>query len=110
MIRRPPRSTLFPYTTLFRSRADEEAKALGDAYVSTEHILLALLEEKGTTPKQLLSAAGVDRNDIMAAPQGVRGSQRVTDQEPEQKYQALERFTRDLTEQEIGRASCRERV
>jgi len=80
-------------------RADEEAKALGDAYVSTEHILLALLEEKGTTPKQLLSAAGVDRNDIMAALQGVRGSQRVTDQEPEQKYQALERFTRDLTEQ-----------
>src|SRR2546425_1080115 len=80
-------------------RADEEAKALGDAYVSTEHILLALLEEKGTTAKQLLSAAGVDRNDIMAALQGVRGSQRVTDQEPEQKYQALERFTRDLTEQ-----------
>src|SRR3989449_3797517 len=53
-------------------RADEEAKALGDAYVSTEHILLALLEEKGTTAKQLLSAAGVDRNDIMAALQGVR--------------------------------------
>ncbi len=80
-------------------RGDEEAKALGDAYVSTEHMLLALLEEKGTTAKQLLSAAGVDRSDIMAALQGVRGSQRVTDQEPEQKYQALERFTRDLTEQ-----------
>src|SRR5213596_3399514 len=60
-------------------RADEEAKALGDAYVSTEHILLALLEEKGTTAKQLLAAAGVDRNDIMAALQGVRGSQRVTE-------------------------------
>src|SRR5437016_1707378 len=80
-------------------RADDEAKALGDAYVSTEHMLLALLEEKGTTAKQLLSAAGVDRGDVMAALQGVRGSQRVTDQEPEQKYQALERFTRDLTEQ-----------
>ncbi len=80
-------------------RADQEAEALGDAYVSTEHMLLALLEEKGTTAKQLLSAAGVDRNDILAALQGVRGSQRVTDQEPEQKYQALERFTRDLTEQ-----------
>src|SRR5881396_4066377 len=48
-------------------RADDEAKALGDAYVSTEHILLALLEEKGTTAKQLLSAAGVDRGDVMAA-------------------------------------------
>src|SRR5256885_1714378 len=79
-------------------RADEEAKALGDAYVSTEHLLLALVEEKGTTAKQLLSAAGVDRGDLMAALEGVRGTHRVTDQEPEQKYQALERFTRDLTE------------
>ncbi len=79
-------------------RADEEAKALGDAYVSTEHLLLALLQEKGTTAKQLLSAAGVDRDDLMAALEGVRGSHRVTDQEPEQKYQALERYTRDLTE------------
>src|SRR6059036_1335556 len=80
-------------------RADEEAKALGDAYVSTEHLLLALVEEKGTTARQLLSAAGVDRAQLLAALEGVRGSHRVTDQEPEQKYQALERFTRDLTEQ-----------
>ena len=80
-------------------RADEEAKALGDAYVSTEHLLLALVEEKGTTAKQLLSAASVDRSVLMAALEGVRGTHRVTDQEPEQKYQALERFTRDLTEQ-----------
>jgi len=79
-------------------RADEEAKALGDAYVSTEHLLLALVEEKGTTAKQLLSAAGVDRGVLMAALEGVRGTHRVTDQEPEQKYQAVERFTRDLTE------------
>ena len=79
-------------------RADEEAKALGDAYVSTEHILLALLEEKGASARQLLSAAGVDRDVLMAALQGVRGTHRVTDQEPEQKYQTLERFTRDLTE------------
>ena len=101
----PKQSGTAPEPTLAREisrvldRADQEAEALGDAYVSTEHMLLALLEEKGTTAKQLLSAAGVDRNDIMAALQGVRGSQRVTDQEPEQKYQALERFTRDLTEQ-----------
>src|SRR6266508_4011236 len=69
-------------------RADEEAQSLGDAYVSTEHLLLALAEEKGATARQLLSAAGA----------GVRGAHRVTDQEPEQKYQALQRFTRDLTE------------
>jgi len=80
-------------------RAEEEAKSLGDAYVSTEHLLLALAQEKGTTARQLLSAAGVDRDDLLAALQGVRGAHRVTDQEPEQKYQALERFTRDLTEQ-----------
>jgi ATP-dependent Clp protease ATP-binding subunit ClpB len=80
-------------------RAEEEAKSLGDAYVSTEHLLLALAQEKGTAARQLLSAAGVDRDDLLAALQGVRGAHRVTDQEPEQKYQALERFTRDLTEQ-----------
>jgi ATP-dependent Clp protease ATP-binding subunit ClpB len=80
-------------------RADQEAQALGDAYVSTEHVLLALLEEQGTTARQLLTAAGLDRAALLAALQGVRGSHRVTDQEPEQKYQALERFTRDLTDQ-----------
>jgi len=66
-------------------RADDEAKALGDAYVSTEHVLLGLVEEKGTTAKQLLGAAGVDRAALLAALEGVRGSQRVTDQAPEQK-------------------------
>src|SRR5688572_5933294 len=79
-------------------RADEDAKALGDAYVSTEHILLALAEEKNTTARQLLSANGVTRKELLAALEAVRGSHRVTDQEPEAKYQALQRFTRDLTE------------
>ena len=79
-------------------RADEEAKGLGDAYVSTEHLLLALVDEKGTTARQLLAAAGVDRGVLLSALEGVRGTHRVTDQEPEQKYQALERFTRDLTD------------
>src|SRR5436189_3603441 len=79
-------------------RADEDAKALGDAYVSTEHILLALAEEKGTTARELLSAQGVTRKDLLAALEGVRGAHRVTDQEPENKYQSLQRFTRDLTE------------
>src|SRR3989449_2779688 len=79
-------------------RADEDAKALGDAYVSTEHLLLALADEKGTSARQLLSAQGVSRRDLLAALEGVRGAHRVTDQEPESKYQALQRFTRDLTE------------
>src|SRR6266550_4000148 len=79
-------------------RADEDAKALGDAYVSTEHLLLALADEKGTTARQLLSANGVTRKELLAALEGVRGAHRVTDQEPENQYQALQRFTRDLTE------------
>src|SRR5437016_5485557 len=81
------------------ARAGEDAKALGDAYVSTEHLLLALAEEKGTTARQLLSAGKVGRAELLAALESVRGAHRVTDQEPESKYQALERFTRDLTEQ-----------
>src|SRR3989442_934074 len=52
------------------ARADEEAKALGDAYVSTEHLLLALVEEKGTIAKQLPSAAGVDRDRALLLHQG----------------------------------------
>jgi ATP-dependent Clp protease ATP-binding subunit ClpB len=79
-------------------RADVESKSLGDAYVSTEHLLLALADEKNTSARQLLSTAGVSRNDLLTALEGVRGAHRVTDQEPENKYQALQRFTRDLTE------------
>src|SRR5258705_116 len=80
-------------------RADGDAKSLGDAYVSTEHLLLALAEEKGATARQLLTANGVTRKELLAALEGVRGAHRVTDQEPENQYQALQRFTRDLTEQ-----------
>ncbi|MGE0352200.1 MAG: ATP-dependent Clp protease ATP-binding subunit, partial [Gemmatimonadales bacterium] len=80
-------------------RAEKEAKALDDAYVSTEHLLLALAEEKGTTARALLSEAGVSVEDLKQALQEVRGAHRVTDQSPEQKYQALERFTRNLTDE-----------
>src|SRR5207253_7828544 len=90
--------TLARELTRVLDRADEDAKSLGDAYVSTEHMLLALAEEKGTTARQLLSTSGVDRKQLIAALEGVRGAHRVTDQEPENKYQSLQRFTRDLTE------------
>jgi ATP-dependent Clp protease ATP-binding subunit ClpB len=91
-------ATLSRELTRVLDRADADAKSLGDAYVSTEHILLALAEEKGTTARELLSTQGVSRKDLLAALEGVRGSHRVTDQEPESKYQSLQRFTRDLTE------------
>ncbi len=80
-------------------RAEAEAKQLGDAYVSTEHLLVGVVEEKGTTARQLLSAHNVSADDLRAALEGVRGSHRVADQSPESQYQALERFTRNLTDQ-----------
>src|SRR5256885_13200902 len=58
-------------------RADEEAKSLGDAYVSTEHLLLALVEEKGTTARQLLSAGGGDRQKMLPPPAGGGGAPRA---------------------------------
>jgi ATP-dependent Clp protease ATP-binding subunit ClpB len=79
-------------------RAEEEARALGDDFVSTEHLLLALTDVKGTESKGLLATVGADRGAVLEALQAVRGSHRVTDQTPEDKYQALQRFTRDLTE------------
>jgi ATP-dependent Clp protease ATP-binding subunit ClpB len=80
-------------------RAEQEAKTLGDQYVSTEHLLLALADEKNTTARALLSADGVSVDALRQALADVRGSHRVTDQSPEEKYQALERYTRNLTEQ-----------
>jgi ATP-dependent Clp protease ATP-binding subunit ClpB len=80
-------------------RAEQNAKQLGDSYVSTEHLLLAMAEEKNTTARGLLSGLGVDANGLRSALEDVRGSHRVTDQTPEEKYQALERFTRNLTDQ-----------
>jgi ATP-dependent Clp protease ATP-binding subunit ClpB len=79
-------------------RADTDASKLGDAYVSTEHLLLAMAEEKGTSLRALLSGRDISADDLQAALQDVRGSHRVTDQSPEEKFQALERYTRNLTE------------
>src|SRR5690349_5837513 len=80
-------------------RAEKEAEKLGDAYVATEHLLIGLAETPGTAAKALLSAAGISTEDLRTAMAAVRGSHRVTDQSPEEKYQALERFTRNLTDQ-----------
>ena len=79
-------------------RADQLARELGDAYVSTEHLLVGLVETKGTSAKAALSQRGIDAGELKQALEAVRGSHRVTGVEPEQQYRALERFTRDLTE------------
>src|SRR6478609_4490122 len=80
-------------------RADADAGKLDDAYISTEHLLIAMAEEKGTALRNILSAQKLSADDLRRALEEVRGSHRVTDQSPEEKYQALERYTRNLTEQ-----------
>lgn len=72
------------------------AKQLKDEYISTEHLLLALLEDNSIS--KLLSEFKVTRDKIYQAMQKIRGSQQVTDPNPEDKYQALEKYTHDLTE------------
>jgi ATP-dependent Clp protease ATP-binding subunit ClpB len=80
-------------------RAQKEADKLKDEYLSTEHLLLAIAEQKGSVAARFLNKAGATRESILKAMQEVRGTQRVTDQNPEDKYQALTRYGRDLTEQ-----------
>ena len=77
--------------------AQQEAKRLKDEYVSTEHLLLALVAKAGSSLQQMLKARGVHRDDVLKALMALRGSQRVTDQNPEDKFQALEKYGKDLT-------------
>lgn len=79
---------------LFDSAA-EEAKILKDDYVATEHLILALSNDKGRTG-QLLRDNGINYNDILSALKSVRGSQKVVSQNPEDTYQSLQKFGRDL--------------
>ncbi|MGV3724679.1 MAG: ATP-dependent chaperone ClpB [Actinomycetota bacterium] len=75
-----------------------EAQRLKDEYLSTEHILLAIADEKEGAAGKVLRAHGVTRDRVLQALVDVRGSARVTDQNPEDKYQALEKYGRDLTD------------
>jgi len=77
--------------------AGREAERLGDEYISTEHLVLGLVGEPSPA-RDALTAAGVTQDALLAALQAVRGSHRVTDPNPEAKYQALEQYGRDLTE------------
>jgi ATP-dependent Clp protease ATP-binding subunit ClpB len=74
----------------------QEAQAMKDEYMSTEHMLLAIAEDPASP--QILKGMGVTKDRIYEALTGIRGGQRIVDQNPEEKYQALERYTRDLTD------------
>jgi ATP-dependent Clp protease ATP-binding subunit ClpB len=92
----PP--TLDRGLTKMFAHAETIAKELGDDYVSTEHLLLAMTEAKGTTARRLMEGEGLDADGLRGALAEIRGSHRVQDQEPENQYQSLERFTRNLTD------------
>jgi ATP-dependent Clp protease ATP-binding subunit ClpB len=79
-------------------RAQREAERLKDDYVSTEHLLVAIAQERDGGAARVLAAAGVTPDALYRALVDVRGNQRVTDPNPEDKYQALERYSRDLTD------------
>jgi ATP-dependent Clp protease ATP-binding subunit ClpB len=82
--------------SLVLDAADRIRAELGDDYLSSEHLLLALVDADAGRAEPRLE--GVTRNEVLAALQGIRGSHRVTSQNPEEQYQALERYGRDLTE------------
>ena len=85
-----------PSVTKIIAKAETEAAALKDEFISVEHILIAICAGEGRAAA-LLQKAGVTKSSILEALKQVRGSQRVTDQNPEGKYQVLERYCRDLT-------------
>src|SRR5215471_16517424 len=78
--------------------AFKEADQFKDEYVSTEHLLIALSSAKGEGVAYLLQSNGVTKDAILKVLVSIRGTQKITDPNPEQKYQALQRYTRDLTE------------
>ena len=92
-------ATLSQAASQLLERAFKEADNFKDEYVSTEHLLLAVTHLKRDAAQEILARHGATYDAILKALTAVRGSQKVTDQNPEAKYQALERYARDLTEQ-----------
>jgi ATP-dependent Clp protease ATP-binding subunit ClpB len=80
------------------NQAETEMSRLKDEYLSGEHFMMALIDPPKTPAGRILQGLGINRESVMKALQGLRGSQRVTDQNPEGKYQTLEKYGRDLTE------------
>jgi ATP-dependent Clp protease ATP-binding subunit ClpB len=78
--------------------AQKEADAMQDGFVSTEHLLLALVTDRKSAAGRLLADGGVTRDTILAALRELRGDERVTDENPEEKYQSLAKYARDLTD------------
>jgi ATP-dependent Clp protease ATP-binding subunit ClpB len=91
-------TTLAPALRQILDAARREADQLKDEYVSTEHLFLAMLKDAKNEAARILRGNGVTEDAVLKALASVRGSQRVTDAEPEGKYQVLAKYTRDLTD------------
>ena len=87
-----------PLTSRMLATAASEAEQLTDEYLSTEHLMLAMLGDHGGGAARLLAEAGLSRDAALAALAEVRGRRRVTSENPEDTFQALEKYGRDLTE------------
>ncbi len=86
-----------PQLSRVLNKAEQEADGLKDEFTSTEHLLLAMLETESGA-REILRSRGVTRDATLEALKSVRGNQRVTDQNPEARYQSLEKYCRDLTD------------
>ena len=89
---------LSPQLNQVLQKAFSIASEMKDEYVSQEHLALAMIETPGTAPYQAFSAFNVTKEDFLKALTSIRGSERITDPNPEEKYQALEKYARDLTD------------
>ncbi len=87
-----------PGTNAVLENAFSEASQMKDEYVSIEHILLAVVEAQDDNTSPIMQRHGITREAILKVLQNIRGAQRITDPNPEDKYQALDKFSRDLTE------------
>lgn len=90
---------LSPRTKKIIDGSFKEAQRLNDEYVSIEHLILAIVDAHDTQAAKILVSFGITKDGLFKALTEIRGSQRVTDQNPEQKYQALQQYARDLTDQ-----------
>ncbi|UCD94325.1 MAG: AAA family ATPase [Candidatus Zixiibacteriota bacterium] len=91
---------LFPSKdlTMVMQRSEQEASKLKDEFISVEHIFLAMIEVKNETT-EIFQESKIDRDSVLKALSSIRGTARVTDENPESKYQVLEKYSRDLTAQ-----------
>jgi ATP-dependent Clp protease ATP-binding subunit ClpB len=87
-----------PRTSAVFSQAQKQAEAMKDEFISTEHLLMAIVDEKNGEAAKILKSNGINREDLNKAVEQMRGGVRITDQNSEQNFQALNKYAKDLTE------------